>query len=82
MLFMIFLWTHSYCYFKTAAVSCSGAGRPMLIVPWIVMQELDSLKVCASNTLLWAISVCLSWPGLEHVITNRNLGFEFCGGQR
>ena len=25
---------------------CKGVARPVLVVPWIVIQELDSLKVC------------------------------------
>ena len=24
---------------------CEGVARPVLVVPWIVIQELDSLKV-------------------------------------
>ena len=53
---------------------CEGVARPVLVVPWIVIQELDSLKVCqfllhVLSLLYMFLSGVFSWR--NHVFKNQ-----------
>ena len=48
---------------------CEGVARPVLIVPWIVIQELDSLKVHQSYNMCCHFCTCFCQECLVEGIT-------------